>query len=122
MLNTLALLTVMTAAAPADSVTGNWRVTADVMGNAMTSVCTFAQEGTALTGSCSGAGGGRQEVTGQVAEGKVTFQYRAEYEGQPLTVVYSGALNSPTEFRGTMLVQPFDVGGAFTATRVAENQ
>jgi hypothetical protein len=118
MLNTIVLLSVLSSAGAADPVTGTWQIAGEVYGNPVTSVCTFQQEGETLTGSCSSDGGGRQEITGRVAESAVTFQYRGDYEGQPLTVVYTGSLTSAEEIRGRMEVHPFDVEGTFTAKRV----
>ena len=113
LLSTLGLLSLL-AAAPADSLTGAWQVKGDVVGNAIDHVCTFQQSGTALTGSCA-QGGAALPLKGEVKEGKVTFQYASEYDGQAITVVFSGTLVSATELKGIINVQPFDVGGEFTA-------
>src|SRR5215204_532363 len=87
-------------------VTGTWQIKGDVMGAPLTSVCTLKQEGTALTGSCSNDGGAAADVKGEVKDGKVTFSHGGDYEGQALTVVYSGTLVSPTELKGTITVNP----------------
>ena len=113
LLTTLGLLSVLTAA-PADTLTGAWHVKGDVVGNAIDHVCTFQQSGTALTGSCA-QGGAALPLKGEVKEGRVTFQYASEYDGQAITVVYTGSFASTTELKGTIDVQPFGVGGAFTA-------
>jgi hypothetical protein len=118
MFETLALLTALTVGSPADSITGTWRIGGDIFGNPLSSVCTIQQEGAALSGSCTDAEGRPQEITGRVEDGRITFQHGGDYEGEPLTVVYSGTLASPTELRGRVEVQPFDVDGVFTATRV----
>lgn len=114
MLLTLTLLTLLHAAPAADSISGTWRITGDVAGNPLDQICTIQQNGAVLSGSC-GAEGEAVELTGEVTDGKITFSHGGEYDGQPLTIVYSGALESPQEIRGTVWVQPFDVSGVFTA-------
>ena len=111
MLLTMGLLSLLQLA-PADSLSGTWQVKGDVVGNAIDHPCTFQQSGTALSGSCAE---GALPIKGEVKEGKVTFQYASVYDGQAITVVFSGTLVSATELKGTINVQPFDVGGEFTA-------
>ena len=113
MLLQLALLSALQLA-PADSISGTWQVKGDVVGNAIDHPCTFQQSGTALTGSC-GSGETALPLEGEVKDGKVTFRYASQYDGQAITVVFSGTLVSATELKGTINVQPFDVGGEFTA-------
>lgn len=116
MLLPILLSTFLYTAPAADSLTGNWQIKGDVMGNPVNSACTFKQADTVLTGSCTGAEGSVQPVTGAVKNGTVTFQHAAEYEGQPLIVVYTGTLASPAELKGTIDVQPMGAAGTFTAT------
>ena len=113
MLTTLGLLSLLNLA-PADSLTGTWQVKGDVVGNAIDHPCTFQQSGTALTGSCVQSGVSFP-IKGEVKDGRVTFQYTSDYDGQAITIVFSGTLASATELKGTINVQPFDVGGEFTA-------
>lgn len=105
----------------ADSLTGTWRVAGDVMGNPIHELCTLAQAGTKLTGTCKNtdAPDARPfDVTGEVKDGRVTFSHGGDYQGQALTIAYTGTLSSPTELKGTVDVQPFGVGGTFTAAPV----
>jgi hypothetical protein len=113
LLNLIAL--VLLQAAPAD-ITGTWQIKGDIMGSPLNTVCALKQDGTAITGTCQIEGAAAADVKGEVKDGKVTFQHGGDYEGQALTVVYSGTLVSPTELKGTIMVNPFDVGGEFTAT------
>ena len=114
MLLSLTLLSVLQLA-PADTISGRWQITGDVVGNPLDQVCTFQQSGSALTGSCAAAGGSAIALTGEVKENTITFQHGGEYDGQPLTIIYTGSLENPSEIRGTVLVQPFDVSGVFAA-------
>lgn len=123
MLLTLALAAAVQVA-PADTIPGSWRFTGDISGFALDQVCTFAQAGPALSGQCASGGGPAIDLLGEVKEdGTFTFEHPGEYEGEPLTVAYTGKVESAQEMRGTILVQPFNVTGYFTATPVpAEEQ
>ena len=103
------------AAPAADSLPGNWQITGDVMGNPLKETCTIKQSGTVLSGSCTNEQGGPWAVTGEAKEGKITFRHEGDYQGTTLTLVYSGTLASPKEFKGTLEVQPFGATGTFSA-------
>jgi hypothetical protein len=81
--------------------------------------CTLKQEDNKITGTCT-SGGTVQGVTGEITDEKVTFRHASEYEGQALTLTYTGKFESPTALAGELYVQPFDVGGTFRGTRKAE--
>jgi hypothetical protein len=117
MLATLTLLAVLHAipAAAADTIPGTWQIQGEVEGNPLAEVCTLQVSGAAITGQCDG-----HLLTGEVKDGKITFQHGGlEYDGEPLTLIYSGALAEPREIRGTVTVMPFNVTGAFTAKPAA---
>ena len=115
MLLTLALLSLLHAAPPADSLAGVWRITGDVMGNPLRELCTFHQTGTALTGACTNAQGGPYPVTGIVRGDTLTFQHGGDYQGTALTIIYTATFASPTELKGSVDVEPFAVSGTFSA-------
>lgn len=118
-------IVVMTAAAvvalvaAANSVTGKWDVQTEVMGNPGAAVCALKQEDDKISGTCT-MGGADQPVTGQVADGKITFKHAAEYEGNALTITYTGKIESETALSGDVMVNPFGVSGTFKATRKKE--
>lgn len=121
MLLTLTLTAVLHTAPAADTIPGSWHFLGDISGFPLDQVCTFAQAGPALSGRCVAADGPEPgiELLGEVKEdGSFTFEHPGEYEGEPLTVAYTGRLESAAEMRGTILVQPFNVTGYFTATPV----
>lgn len=100
------------------SVGGAWRVTGDIQGHPVDSVCTFAQDGKKLTGSCKSA---RQDkatdITGEVDEKKVTWALKTDYNGQEITLTFKGTLDGPEQFKGDIDVQPLNVAGTFSAKR-----
>jgi hypothetical protein len=114
----LGLTIVATAAAqtPPASVAGAWTVRADVSGNQSESHCTFTQKEAALAGSCDGERG-TVTITGKVEGKTVSWQFDTPYEGQTLTVYYSGTSQSADKITGTINVQPMNVSGEFTATK-----
>ena len=116
MLLTLALLSVLHAAPSADSIAGKWQITGDVVGNAVKTTCTIIQSSSALTGNCTNAEGAPYVLTGEVKEGKVTFQYDIDWQGQPLTVIYSATVAK--ELKGVIDVKPVGATGTFTAVPV----
>jgi hypothetical protein len=117
MLFTLALLSVLHGSPSTDSIAGKWQITGDVVGNAVKTTCTIIQASAALSGNCTNDEGAAYVLTGEVKEGKVTFQYDIDYQGQPLTVVYSATLAK--ELKGTIDVKPVGATGTFTAVPVA---
>ena len=117
MLLTLTVLSALQMAPAADSITGSWQIRGDVMGAPLNEVCVIKQSGDTLTGNCTNEGGTSYELSGEVKDGKITFRHAGEYEGQALTIGYSGTVVSK-EIKGTLNIQPFDVGGEFTATPV----
>ena len=104
-----------TETAPA-AVTGTWTVKADVSGNQSESNCTFTQKEADLAGSCT-SDRGTVMITGKVDGKTVNWQFDTPYEGQTLTVYYSGTTQSAEKISGTINVQPMNVSGEFTATK-----
>ena len=123
MLLTLTLATLLQAA-PADTIPGSWHFQGDISGFPLNQVCTFTLAGTPLSGRwVAGAGDADGiELLGEAKDGNISFQHGGEYEGEPLTVSYTGKVESATLMRGTILVEPFDVTGYFTATPVPKEE
>src|SRR5436190_17496679 len=109
----LTIAATATAQTPAPSVAGVWTVRADVSGNQSESTCTFTQKEAALSGSCDGERG-TVTITGKVEGKTVSWQFDTQYEGQTLTVYYSGTSQSAEKITGTINVQPMNVSGEFT--------
>jgi hypothetical protein len=112
----VALIPVLAAQAQSGSVGGTWTVVANVSGNQSEQSCSFAQKEGELTGTCKGERGSFS-ITGKVDGKAVTWQYETEYEGQKLTPVYTGTLESAEKIVGSVDVRGMGVGGEFTATK-----
>ena len=106
------------ALAQSNTISGAWKVTGDVVGNPINMVCTFIQDCKKLTGSCKAVGADKVvDLTGEVDDKKVTWKYDSEYQGQKITLTYTGTLDAPSQFKGDIDVQPFGVTGTFSAAR-----
>ena len=114
MFSLLALVTALNAPAP-DSLFGKWQITGDVAGTPVQTTCVINQAGTTLSGTCMNESGEPHPLSGQLKDGKVTFQYMVDYQGQPLTVVYSASFATPAQLKGTIEVKPMGAMGSFTA-------
>jgi hypothetical protein len=112
----LLLLPVFASHGPA-SVAGSWTLSTNVQGNTGSPTCTFKEDAGKITGTCSAPNNTQSEVSGEVTDTKVTFRYNIEWEGNPLTLVFTGTLDSDTTMKGTMEVQPMGVPGEFTAKK-----
>lgn len=103
-------------AAGTPSLTGQWSVHNSIAGNESDQACFFVQTDNKITGTCKSAEGKDLAVTGSVDGSKVTWQYESEYNGSPLTLVYTATLDDSGKIAGNVEVQPFSVTGDFTAT------
>jgi hypothetical protein len=106
----------MPALAADASITGTWQVETEVMGNPGSEVCTLKQDGNKVTGKCT-LDDTDHEVTGEVKDQKVTWKHDAEYNGQTLTITYSGTFQSASSIAGDVDVEPFGASGTFTAKK-----
>jgi hypothetical protein len=106
------------AQAPASDagLSGKWKLHQSIAGNDSDSECTFTQKDADLTGSCGAGDQGTVKLTGKVDGKKVSWSYKSEYNGSPLTMNYSGTLDS-AKITGEVEVDPFSVTGDFTATQ-----
>jgi len=114
----IAILSIGGTAMAADTtLAGSWKIHTDIAGNEGDQVCSFAQKDTALSGSCKGDDGGSHDLTGKIDGKKVTWQYKSEYNGDPLTLVFTGTVDSDSSFSGAVDVQPMGIDGTFTAKK-----
>ena len=93
-------------------ISGSWSITGDVVGNPVNMKCAFMQDGTKISGTCSGGEAGSIKSTGSVTDNKVTFQHSAQ--GYDLT--YTATLDAAgTSMQGEIAVA--GVTGTFSATK-----
>ena len=112
----LAAAAVLAPAADNASLSGKWQVHASAGGNESDQACTFTHKADDLTGSCT-SDRGTVQIAGKVDEKNVTWTYKSEYNGSPLTVTFKGKLDSPAKITGTVRAEEFGIEGEFTATQ-----
>jgi len=103
-------------AADGPSISGNWQVAISVGGNDRDQSCTFTQKERELTGTCK-TDRGDVKISGTVEDKKVSWTYKSEYSGMPLTVSFKGARDSDETIKGAVIVEEMGFEGEFTATR-----
>ena len=99
------------------TVPGSWTITGDVQGYPINETCVFTQDKDKITGSCKNAEGKSYDTTVTVSDKKVVFAHGGEYEGQALTITFTGTYNDKGELAGDIDVQPLNYDGTFTAKK-----
>lgn len=109
--------TVVATAADAPTVTGKWAIHNNIAGNENDMSCNLTQNAADLTGDCT-AESGSVKVTGKVDGKNVSWVYKSEYNGSPITLTYKGTLDTAAnKITGTVNVEEYSVDGEFTATQ-----
>jgi hypothetical protein len=103
-------------AAGAPSLTGQWSIHNSIAGNESDQPCKFVLTDNKLTGTCKTQDDKDAPVTGSLDGKKLTWQYESEYNGTPLTLIYTATLDDSGQIAGSVEVQPYGVTGDFTAT------
>ncbi len=101
--------------AGAPGVAGQWKLHQSIAGNESDQTCTFVTADNKITGSCKSEENTMQ-LTGSIDGSKITWQYQIDYNGSPLTMIYTAMLDDTGKISGSVEVQPFGVTGDFTAT------
>ena len=97
-------------------VSGGWKITGEVVGNAVLADCDLKQDAATVNGTCT-INGASPAVTGQVAGKAVTFQFPVTHEGQEYTLVFKGGPIETGDLKGNIEVA--GVTGTFTAAKAA---
>ena len=103
-------------AAGAPNLTGQWTVHNSIAGNESDQECKFVQTENKVTGTCA-VEEKEVQITGSIDGNKVTWKYETEYNGSPLTLIYTATLDDSGKIAGSIDVDPLGVTGDFTATR-----
>ena len=119
----LFVLTLFRPAAAVPDISGSWAVMGELAGNQggfFSATCTFGQKDEKFDGVCKRTSGDA-DVSGQVTEQGVSFQYDINRQGATLTFQFSGTLDKAgTEISGQVLLINPDapaLDGTFTATK-----
>lgn len=90
-----ALFTLASMVALGADVSGKWVSEAQGKGGPQT--FTFKQDGSALTGNVEGGRGGAVEIkNGKVDGDNVSFEVNREFQGNAITIKYSGSVSGDT--------------------------
>jgi len=122
----LALLATAAAAWPASvraqgdakpDLTGKWTFTVQTDAGSGTPTVTFKQQGDSLSGHYSSQALGERDFTGTFKDGKISFAFSAEVQGQQFTMSFSGTMDGPDAMKGSV-----DLGGMATGTFSGKRQ
>jgi hypothetical protein len=97
----LPLIVLLALPLAAADVSGKWKGEVEVAGNSATPAFTFKQDGGTLTGTYKGMLG-EAPVTGTVEGKKIRWVVKVNYDGNPVTLVYTGTIESDTLIKGTV--------------------
>ena len=104
------------SAADNPSVAGKWKVHNSIAGNESDMACTLTQKESDLTGACNSEQG-TVNITGKLDGKNVSWVYRSEYNGGPITLTYKGTVDANNKITGTVVVEEYSAEGEFTATQ-----
>ena len=117
-----AALIVAPAAALAQSaagdISGKWSFSVQSEAGTGTPTVTFVQKGDSISGRYSSQALGERDFTGTVKDGKITFAFTAELQGQQFTMTFSGTVESKDAMKGTIDFSGMATG-TFTGKRAA---
>jgi hypothetical protein len=91
------------------NVTGDWSVAVETSAGSGNPSFTFKQEGEKLTGTYKGQLG-EGPLTGTVKGDDITFSVKVNAQGQDLTVVYTGKIESKDSMKGKVVLGEFGEG------------
>jgi uncharacterized protein YxeA len=97
----LVLMAVFALTASAADITGNWKASMDMGGQAMERTFVFKQDGAKLTGETTSSMMGKSTITdGKVEGDTVTFTITGNMQGQgEMKLTYKGKIVSATEIK-----------------------
>jgi hypothetical protein len=114
-LSTALLFAASMAPQPAADV---WTIVGDVQGYPINETCTFTTTDSTLAGPCL-TQDTTYKATGTITDKKITFMHGGTYNGQDLTLTFTGTLDAAGKLTGTIDVDPLGVSGTFSATKSA---
>ena len=109
------LFLLVSTSAFAAPLAGTWKITGDVQGYPINETCTLSGADDVLTGDCVGEK--KVAATASRKGDVLTLVHPGEYQGQALTLTFTGKLQADGSLSGSIDVQPLNYDGTFTATR-----
>ncbi len=85
------------------NITGDWSVAVETSAGSGNPSFTFKQEGEKLTGTYKGQFG-EAPLTGTVKGADITFSVKVNAQGQDLTIVYTGKIESKDSMKGKVML------------------
>ena len=99
----LVLMASLALTASAADITGNWKASLDMNGQAIERTFTFKQDGAKLTGDTTSSMMGKSAITdGKVDGDTVTFTISGSMQGQDMKMTFKGKIVSATEVKFTV--------------------
>src|SRR5260370_58877 len=92
----------------AQNLTGHCAIHNNIAGNENDQDCELAVIDNKITGSCKSQDKDLP-VTGTVDGNRITWQFQAEYNGSPITLIYTATVDDSNKIVGTVEVQPYGV-------------
>jgi len=99
------------------TIPGAWSISGDVQGYRINESCTFIRGKDKISGRCERPDGKVFDTTVTVSDKKVFITHGGEYQGQALTLTFTGTWNDKGEISGDIDVEPMQVSGSFTAKK-----
>src|ERR1700733_14198025 len=99
----------------AAGLTGSYTLHSSIAGTDTDQTCSLSQTNNQVAGSCK-SDTGEVQMTGTVDGKNVTLKVKAEYNGEPLTVTYTGTIDDAGNVQGDADVEPMGVTGDFKLT------
>ena len=97
-------------------IAGNWTITGDVQGYPVNEKCTLTGSDDKLAGSCTSESG-KYDATGSLAGETLTIKHGGQYQGQALTLTFTGKLRADGSLSGNIFVAPLGYDGSFSASK-----
>ena len=104
------------------AVPGFWTISGDIQGYQINETCTFTQTKDKISGPCTNNEGKTYDTTVTLTDQKVVFVHGGEYQGQVLTLTFTGTFNDKGDLTGGIYVDPMAVDGTFTAKKTDKTE
>jgi hypothetical protein len=97
----LSLIVLLALPLAAADVSGKWKAEVEVAGNNATPEFTFKQDGSKLTGTYKGMLG-EAPIEGTVEGSKIRWVLKVTFDGNAVTVIYTGTIESDKLIKGAV--------------------